>query len=101
MGAHLPFSAELLLNDFSQHPLRLKSGEACEGFLLGTTNGLLSGEPELVATLWVEDIFGADYPYLITMKTVRALGMDRDETARERDKTLLTTVNITAQETGT
>jgi hypothetical protein len=67
MGAHLPFSADLLLPDFSQHSLRLKSGEACEGFLLGTTNGLLSGELGLVATLWVEDIFNTEYPYEIIL----------------------------------
>jgi hypothetical protein len=67
-GNHTSFDAATTIHSRKLHSGRLQTGKYIQGFLVGTTGAaLLSPAIELKATLWIEDVFGAEYPYAVTL----------------------------------
>jgi len=68
-GVHFSFAAADILNRRTLHAGVLKRGSYLRGFLAGMTTGVqpsLLGE-KLEATLWIEDVFGTEHPYTISI----------------------------------
>jgi len=67
---HLNFDPGAVLNRRTWHTGNLRRGSYLQGFLVGTTAGVLpEGESVLEATLLIEDLYGTEYPYSVRLTT--------------------------------
>jgi hypothetical protein len=65
---HLRFGVAQILNWRTFDSGVMKRGSYLQGFLVGTTSGLSTAlDEKLGATLWIEDAFGTEYPYTVSV----------------------------------